>query len=79
MNSIFGLFTDQTIRMIEFERKVSKILKNIVNVILFLKNEENIVDSDEVVFIHDNASYMPANQTQHLFQDNGVKFRNNDI
>ena len=49
------------------------------NVILFLKNEENVIDPDEVVFVHDKAPCMRANQIQHLLQDNGVKFWGNDI
>ncbi|CAF4829191.1 unnamed protein product [Rotaria sp. Silwood1] len=40
----------------------------------FLKNEENVIDPDEVIFIHDKAPWMRAYQTQHLLQDNDVKF-----
>lgn len=49
------------------------------NVIPFLKNEENVIDPDEVTFVHDKAPCMRANQTQHLLQDNGLKFWGNDI
>ena len=49
------------------------------NVIPFLKNNENVIDPDEVILIHDKAPCMRANQTQHLLQDNGVKFWGNDI
>ena len=49
------------------------------NVILSLKNEENVIDPDEVVFVHDKAPCMRANQIQHLLRDNGVKFWGNDI
>ncbi|CAF4070274.1 unnamed protein product [Rotaria sordida] len=49
------------------------------NVFLFLKNEENVIDPDEVIFAHDKASCMRANQTQRLLQDNDVKFWGNDI
>ena len=44
------------------------------NVFPFLKNEDIVVDSDEVIFVHDKAPYMRANKTQHLFQDNDVEF-----
>ena len=43
----------------------------IKNVMPFLKNES--------IFVHDKAPCMRANQTQHLLQDNGVKFWGNDI
>ncbi|CAF5086677.1 unnamed protein product, partial [Rotaria sp. Silwood1] len=49
------------------------------NVFPFLKNEENVIDPDEVIFVHDKASCMRANQTQHLLQDNKVKFWGNGI
>ncbi|CAF3799088.1 unnamed protein product [Rotaria sp. Silwood1] len=45
----------------------------------FLKNEENVIDPDEVIFIHDNAPCMRAYPTQHLLQDNDIKFWDNDI
>ncbi|CAF1353673.1 unnamed protein product [Rotaria sp. Silwood1] len=51
----------------------------IENVIPFLKNEENVIDHDEVIFVHDKAPCMRANKTQHLLQDNDVKFWGNDI
>ncbi len=34
----------------------------------FLKNEENAVDPDEVIFIHDKALCMRAYSTQHLYE-----------
>ncbi|CAF1420878.1 unnamed protein product [Rotaria sordida] len=40
---------------------------------------ENVIDPDEVIFIHDKAPCMRAYQTQHLLQDNDVKFWSNDI
>jgi hypothetical protein len=49
------------------------------NVFPFLNNEENVIDPDEVTFVHDKAPCMKANKTQHLFQDNDVKFWGNDI
>jgi hypothetical protein len=42
------------------------------NVIPFLKNGENVIDPDEVVFVHDKAPCMRANQNQHLLRDNDV-------
>ncbi|CAF2818222.1 unnamed protein product [Rotaria sp. Silwood2] len=49
------------------------------NVIPFLKNEENVIDSNQVIFVHNKASCMQANQTQHLLRNNDVKFWGNDI
>jgi len=49
------------------------------NVFPFLKNKKNVIDPDEVIFVHDKAPCMRANQTQHLFQDNDIKFWGNDI
>ncbi len=49
------------------------------NVFPFLKNEDNVIDPDEVIFVHDKAPRMRANKTQDLFQDNDVKFWGNDI
>lgn len=34
---------------------------------------------NEVIFVHDKAPCMQANQTQHLLQHNHVKFCGNDI
>jgi hypothetical protein len=39
------------------------------NVFPFLKNEENVIDPDEVIFVHDKAPCMRAYQTEHLLQD----------
>ncbi|CAF4513586.1 unnamed protein product [Rotaria magnacalcarata] len=39
----------------------------------------NVIDPNEIIFVHDKASCMRANKTQHLLQDNGVKFWGNDI
>ncbi|CAF2161526.1 unnamed protein product [Rotaria magnacalcarata] len=49
------------------------------NVFPFLKNEDNVIDPDEVIFVHDKALCMRANKTQHLLQENDVKFWSNDI
>ncbi|CAF5173205.1 unnamed protein product, partial [Rotaria magnacalcarata] len=39
----------------------------------------NVIDLDEVIFVHDKAPCMRANKTQHLLQENDVKFWGNDI
>ena len=36
------------------------------NIFPFSKNEENVIDSDEVLFVHNKAACMRANKTQHL-------------
>jgi hypothetical protein len=40
----------------------------------FLKDEENVIDLDHVIFVHDKTPCMRANMTQHLLQDNDVSF-----
>ena len=45
----------------------------------FLKNEENVIDPGEVIFVYDKALCMQANKMHHLLQDNDVKFWRNDI
>ena len=45
----------------------------------FLKNEENVINPDEVIFVHDKAPCMRAYPTQNLLQDKNVKFWGNDI
>jgi hypothetical protein len=45
----------------------------------FLKNEENVIDVDEVIFVHDKAPCMKANMTQQLIQDNNIDFWGNNI
>jgi hypothetical protein len=44
------------------------------NVFPVVNNEENVIDPNEVIFVHDKAPCMRANRTQHLLQDNNVKF-----
>ncbi|CAM4851095.1 unnamed protein product, partial [Rotaria magnacalcarata] len=39
----------------------------------------NVIDLDEVIFVHDKAPCMRANKTQHLLQEKDVKFWGNDI
>jgi hypothetical protein len=46
---------------------------------LFLKNEENVIDVDEVIFVHDKAPCMKANMTQQLIQHNTSNFWSNNI
>ncbi|CAF1135896.1 unnamed protein product [Didymodactylos carnosus] len=45
----------------------------------FLENEENVIDVDEVIFVHDKAPCMEANMTQQLIKDNNIKFWGNNI
>ncbi|CAF0742559.1 unnamed protein product [Didymodactylos carnosus] len=40
---------------------------------------QNVIDPDEVTFVHDKVPCMRANKTQHLLQGNNVKFWGNDI
>jgi hypothetical protein len=44
------------------------------NVIPFLRNPENVIDNEKIIFLHDKASCMKANATQYLLEDEGVKF-----
>jgi hypothetical protein len=44
----------------------------------FLKNEENVIDVDEVIFVHDKAPCMKANMTQQLIQHNNINFWSNN-
>jgi hypothetical protein len=45
----------------------------------FLKNEENVIDLDEVIFVHDKAPCMKVNMTQQLIQDSNIDFWGNNI
>ncbi|CAF1517894.1 unnamed protein product [Didymodactylos carnosus] len=45
----------------------------------FLRNPINILDTNEVIFLHDKAPCMKANATQHLPEDEGVNFWGNSI
>lgn len=49
------------------------------NVIPFLKNEENVIDSNDVIFVNDKESCMHANQTRYLLRYNDVNLWDNDI
>lgn len=44
----------------------------------FLKDGENVIDPDIVIFVLDKAPCMRANMTQHLIQDNNFQFSGND-
>jgi hypothetical protein len=64
------------------ESWISQYFRDIIltqNVFPFLKTEDNVIDPDEVIFVHDKAPCMRANETQHLLQNNDVKFCGNDI
>ncbi len=45
----------------------------------FLKNAENVVDVDQVTFIHDKAPCMRANATQQLLIDSEIDFWGNNV
>lgn len=49
------------------------------HVIPFLRNPDNVLETNEVIFLHDNAPCMKANATQHLLEDEGVQFWGNSI
>ncbi|CAF4971574.1 unnamed protein product [Rotaria sp. Silwood1] len=49
------------------------------HVIPFLRNPTNVLDTNEVIFLHDKAPCMKANATQHLLEDEGVNFWGNSI
>jgi len=49
------------------------------HVIPFLRNPNNVLDTNEVIFLHDKAPCMKANATQHLLEDEGVNFWGNSI
>ena len=49
------------------------------HVIPFLRNPDNVLDTNEVVFLYDKASCMKANATQHLLEDEDVNFWGNSI
>ncbi len=43
------------------------------NVIPFLRDLANVLDTDEAIFLHDKALCMKANATQHLLENEGMK------
>ncbi|CAF4138404.1 unnamed protein product, partial [Rotaria sp. Silwood2] len=49
------------------------------HVIPFLRDPSNVLDTDEVIFLHDKAPCMKANATQHLLEDEDVNFWGNSI
>ena len=44
-----------------------------------LKNEGNVIDVDDVIFVHDKAPCMKVNITQKLIQDNDIDFWTDNI
>jgi len=49
------------------------------HVIPFIRDPTNVLDTNEVIFLHDKAPCMKANATQQLLGDEGVKFWGNSI
>ncbi|CAF0805619.1 unnamed protein product [Rotaria sordida] len=49
------------------------------HVISFLCDPSNVLDTNEVIFLHDKAPCMKANVTQHLLEDENAKFWGNSI
>ena len=45
----------------------------------FLRNPDNVLDTNKVIFLHDKAPCMKANATQHLLEGEGVNFWDNSI
>ena len=45
----------------------------------FLRDPSNVLDADEVIFLHNKAPCMKANATQHLLEDEDVNFWGNSI
>ena len=43
------------------------------------RDPSNVLDTDEVLFLHDKAPCMKANATQHLLEDEDVNFWGNSI
>ncbi len=82
---IFLIFTAKKLHWVIKERGQSwdgeyfreTILKQ--NVIPFLKNQANVVDTDQVTFIHDKAPCMKANATQELLTEAGIDFWGNNV
>ena len=83
--SIFVIFTAKKLHWVVKDKGESGTGQYFRDTILvqhvfpFLKNEENVIDVDEVVFVHDKAPCMKANMTQHLIQDNGINFWGDNI
>ena len=82
---IFVIFTAKRLHWVIKEKGESwtgQYFRDVIlteHVIPFLKDEENVIDVDEVTLVHDKAPCMRAYQTQHLLQDNDIKFWGNDI
>ena len=82
---IFIIFTAKKLHWVMKEQGESWTGQSFRDVILtqhvfpFLKNEENVIDPDQVVFVHDKAPCMRANMTQQLLKENDTIFWGNDI
>ncbi len=82
---IFIIFTAKKLHWVIKERGQSwngqyfreTILKQ--HVIPFLKNTENVVDVEQVTFIHEIAPCIRANATQQLLVDNEIDFWGNNV
>ena len=44
------------------------------HVFLFLKEEENVIDPDQVIFVRDKAPCRRAIMTQHLLKEDDITF-----
>jgi hypothetical protein len=82
---IFIIFTAKKLHWVVKEKGESWTGQYFRDVILmqhafpFLKNEENVIDLDQVIFVHDKEPCMRANMTQHLLKENDITFWGNDI
>ena len=49
------------------------------HLIPFVRDPNNVLDTDEVIFLQNKAPCMKANGKQHLLEDEGIKFWGNSI
>jgi len=81
---IFIIFTTKKLHWVMKEKGESWTGQYFRDVILmqhvfpFLKDEENVIDPDQVIFVHDKAPCMHATMTQHLLKENDITFWRND-
>ena len=47
------------------------------HVIPFLRDPNNVLNTNEVIFLHDKVPCMKGNATQHLLEDEGIKYWGN--
>ena len=84
-SEIFVMFTAKKLRWVMMEHGQSwdgiyfreTILHQ--HVIPFLHNPDNVLDTNEVIFLYDKAPCMKTNATQHLLEDEGVNLWGNSI